>query len=180
MVRVPCLQSGGRFGGWPAAARPSKKGRSEVVPECFRVEVGWDSLLRLRSPGAREVPRLYVPSALPSACWLRGARTGPGRQVRLRLRSTLFATDSAPLPPRPVTSWSPTFFRRQGDLRAPSKSRVVFSFFWEAQGGAGSSTGRNLRRTAHSPRPACLGRERLRREGRFGLVSRFCFCFFFF
>lgn len=57
MVRVPCLQSCGRFGGWPAAARPSKKGRSEVVPECFRVEVGWDSLLRLPAAAESRSPR---------------------------------------------------------------------------------------------------------------------------
>ncbi|XP_019498446.1 PREDICTED: homeobox protein EMX2 isoform X2 [Hipposideros armiger] len=66
---------------------------------------------------------------MPSPRWLRGARTRPGRQVRLRLRSTMFATHSAPLQPRPVTFPSPTFFEPRGDPRARSKVRVFCFLF---------------------------------------------------
>lgn len=149
------------------------------------MEVGWDSLPWLPAATESRSPRgsrLYVSSAVPSPPWLRGVRTRPRRQVRLRLRSTLFATHSAPLQPRPVTFRSPTFFER----RARSKVRVFgvffvcffsFLFFWRP--GEGREPARVETSGARHSRRDRLnsGAERPRREGRFDLV--FVFSFFF-
>lgn len=149
------------------------------------MEVGWDSLPWLPAATESRSPRgsrLYVSSAMPSPPWLGGARTRPGRQVRLRLRSTLFATHSAPLQPRPVTFRSPTFFER----RARGKVRVfwflffVFSFlfFWRP------GEGREPRGLKPPELDTLAGTDSTRapsgRGGKAGSIWFLFFAFFFF
>lgn len=118
-----------------------------------------------REPRNRYVLRLRVPL-------VRGARTGPGRQVHLRLRSLLFATHSTPLHSRPTTFSLRPFYRDQGTLVTPEQS-VFPPAFWRP------SEGRKPERVATSgarlSRSDLLnwGAERPRRESRFGLVFVF-------
>ena len=145
---VPSLRAAAGLGAGRRPLDPLEKGADRgVVPESSRVEAGFPSLLRVpaaKESVARGVPGFSVFPAMPP--WLRGARTGPGHQVRLRLRSTQFAIHSAPLHPRPAASRSLTLFRRRRDPCVPrAKSGSLFyPAYFGGSGGAGTRAGRNL------------------------------------
>ena len=98
---------------------------------------------------ARGVPRLSVSSAMLSPSWLLGARAGPGLRFAFHC---VFATHSAPLPPRPATSQSLTLFRQRRDPHAPgAKSGGLFySAYFGGWGAAGAA------RVGTSPRLGTL------------------------
>lgn len=147
----------------------------EVVPQCARIRAGC-ACPAPRSPEPAGSPGSWYPRQCPQPSWLRGARTGLGRQACFRLRSTLFTTHFAPLQSRPTTSWSSTLFWGREDPRAPGeKCGICFFFPAFRRPGEGREPVREESSRARRSRRDLLnwGAEQPQREGRFGLVFVF-------
>lgn len=177
MVFFPSLRAAAGLGAGLRPLDPLVRDAEELPPKALKV--GCLSLLRglaAEESMARGVPRLSVSSAMLSPSWLRGVRAGPGPMFAFHC---VFATHSAPLPPRPATPRSLTLFRQRRDPYGPggkSGGRLFYPAYFGGWGGAGTRAGRNLSEARHS-RGDLLnsGASPPRREGRFGLIFVFVF-----